>query len=131
VFEPNGELKAEFLNLIGQSNHPKSIYSIASHSKGFVASGEGGSVIMYEREESSIVLQTGNSALKTGGAAPSEVVFKKGKEFTLSDENARVTNTALPQSEDMMIVTTDKNQIFSVALANTDIKVSKSRARVA
>lgn len=109
------------------------MYTLFPTSKGFIAGGEKGSVIFYEKNDdvnpSAI---TGNNVLplqqtaEKGVKMNGELLFKKSREFVMQDEGCKVTNLAMPQSEDICVCTTDKSQIFSVALVNNDNKVNIS-----
>ncbi|KAJ3228464.1 Cilia- and flagella-associated protein 57 [Clydaea vesicula] len=117
IFESNGELKCEISNFYGLTSQKKAVHSLIPMLKGFVAGGESGTTIMYERSDESS--QMNQSA---GAASTRTELFRKSKEFAVSDETSRVVNLAMPQSEDMLVCTTEKNQIFSVLLANADVK---------
>jgi ATP:corrinoid adenosyltransferase len=86
--------------------------------RGFIVGGEGGSVVMYERVD-----ENGQGQMISGVQAIKTDVFRKSKDLNVNDELCRVTNISLTQNEDVLICTTEKNQIFSIVLSNTDVKV--------
>ncbi|CAM9422140.1 unnamed protein product, partial [Hapterophycus canaliculatus] len=80
-----------------------SICTLASFSKGFVAGGANGVLRVFERSDD-----------------PREF-FKCLKTFHIEGNLSSITNLAVSPSEDQLALTTSNNQIYSLALSNTDI----------
>ncbi|CAM9245094.1 unnamed protein product [Scytosiphon promiscuus] len=80
-----------------------SICALAAFSKGFVAGGANGVLRVFERSDD-----------------PREF-FKCLKTFHIEGNLSSITNLAVSPSEDQLALTTANNQIYSLALSNTDI----------
>ncbi|KAL2919821.1 hypothetical protein HK105_200738 [Polyrhizophydium stewartii] len=136
VFESNGELKSEILHTHGTSQIPRSIHCIASFSKGFVVGCSGGMAALYERSEE---LATGGIAaaaaqISSGAAGGpggqqgiARDLYRKSREYTLQDDAAKITNMAVSPSEDTLLCTTETCQIFSMSLANAEVKGEEAK----
>lgn len=95
-------------------------------SRGFIAGGEGGSVVIYEKIDDT---SHGQMIPAAGvGLTPTMKtdVYRKARDMNVQDEQCKITNLTLTQNEDLLICTSDKCQIFSVALAGTDMKASQT-----
>eukprot|EP01137_Pigoraptor_chileana_P030193 Opistho-2@16440 len=98
------ELKAEYVNTFGPDKRPFSIECIVPYSKGFACSGDGGVVHLYDRSDD-------------------KDFYRKTKEIAI-EGNApmcKIKNLAISPSEEVLIGTTDTNQIYSLTLSNTEI----------
>ncbi|KAK6099155.1 hypothetical protein MT418_000606 [Batrachochytrium dendrobatidis] len=137
VFESNGECKAEILHSHGSGMIPRSIYTIASFSKGFVVGCSGGMAAVYERTEdlstggisaSGVPQATGHlgiQVMQQGGAAKD--MYRKSRECTLLDETAKITNMAISLSEDTLLCTTETCQIFTISLSSAEVKEEEAK----
>ncbi|KAI8930216.1 WD40-repeat-containing domain protein [Entophlyctis helioformis] len=105
VFESNGELKAEIQHTHGANMVPRAIYCVAAFSKGFVVGCAGGM-----------------AAISQGQSNSQREMYRKSREYTLLDENVRITNMAVSPSEDTLLCTTDNCQINSISLANAEVQ---------
>ncbi|CAM9162267.1 unnamed protein product [Pylaiella littoralis] len=76
---------------------------LAAFSKGFVTGGDNGVLRVFERSDD-----------------PREF-FKCLKTFRIEGNVSSITNLAVSPSEDQLALTTSNNQIYSLALSNTDI----------
>ncbi|CAM9100917.1 unnamed protein product [Ectocarpus sp. 6 AP-2014] len=81
----------------------EAICILAAFTKGFVAGGANGVLRVFERSDE-----------------PGEF-FKCLKTFRIEANVSSITNLAISPSEDQLALTTSNNQIYSLALSNTDI----------
>ncbi|KAI8907767.1 WD40-repeat-containing domain protein, partial [Powellomyces hirtus] len=122
IFEANGELRAELTHSYGPSATPRCISTLLAYSKGFICGGSHGSIAIYDRNE-----DAPGGPLVAGQQPGSKDMYRKVKELTMHDDNAKVTNMALSPSEDNLVATTETNQLFALMLAGTEVKGEESR----
>ncbi|KAI8811436.1 quinon protein alcohol dehydrogenase-like superfamily [Cladochytrium replicatum] len=125
IVESNGDLKGELSNLHGAGNSPRGVYSLVSYSKGFVCGGSGGSVVVYEKGDDV------NGPTIVGGAQQNQTMgqqlshfelYRKSRDFTLHDENAKVINMALSPTEETLVCSLENSQVVSILLSGTEVK---------
>lgn len=128
IFEGSGELKAEinYVNSITQTS--RGIHSISLFSKGFIIGCAGGSVVTYERAEE--IVTTGAQVIASGGGAQAKDLYKKSKEFNLSDSSAKIVCIALSPTEDGIVCSTDNCQLYAGQLSSSAIKGDEERMEV-
>uniref|UniRef100_A0A061RT72 Wd repeat-containing protein 65-like n=2 Tax=Tetraselmis sp. GSL018 TaxID=582737 RepID=A0A061RT72_9CHLO len=93
-----GELRSV---LPSESGH--SVESVAATTKGFVTGHEGGLVSIWEKIE--------------GEERP----YRRTKTFHIEGNSVKVKNMAVSASEEALLCSLENNQIFSLALSNTEI----------
>ncbi|KND04574.1 uncharacterized protein SPPG_00295 [Spizellomyces punctatus DAOM BR117] len=127
IFENNGELRAELNYLHGSSQIPRAVCTMFAYSKGFICGGSNGSIAIYDKSDeagsSAVAQQSGQSQLSQSN----KELYRKVKELTLQDENAKITSMAISPSEDNLVCTTETNQMFAIMLAGTEMKGEESR----
>ncbi|TPX74759.1 hypothetical protein CcCBS67573_g03970 [Chytriomyces confervae] len=136
ICESNGELKAEIA--FSTESPLRSCHSLISFNKGFVAGGAGGTVYVYEREDTAPAAATNSTIGATSGADPAQPVassgskdlFKKARDYSLQDESIKIVNMAISPSEDMLVCTSENNQIYNVLLGSADIKGDAAKLEV-
>ncbi|KAI8585396.1 WD40-repeat-containing domain protein [Geranomyces variabilis] len=127
IFEQNGELRTEISHTFGPNSVPRTVSTLLGYSKGFICGGSHGSMAIYERNEDANAI----AALPPGQREiAGREMYRKVKELTMADDNARVTNMAISPSEDNFVATTETNQIFALMLAGTEVKGEESRFEI-
>ena len=94
-----GEVKTALPNAMPDGN---SIECIMPYSKGFVCSGSGGVVSIFEKSDD-------------------RDSYKKSKSFRIENHPQRILNLAISPSEETLLCTLESAQIFALGLSNSDI----------
>ena len=129
MFESTGELKSEIVYVNGITQSFRGIYTISMISKGFLIGCAGGTVAIYERAEE--LVTTGAQVITANAsAAPSKELYKKTKEFNLSDSSAKILCLAISPSEDTVVCSTDNCQLYSMQLSGSATKAEDDRMEV-
>ena len=103
VIFDDGEIKTEINVSFGTNESRRQVHSIIPFSKGFVCGTNNGNIFVYERSED-----------------PKEL-FKKIKDFTLTDDRSSIVNLALSPNEDNLLCSTEINQIYFTGFGSTEI----------
>lgn len=129
IFESTGEFKAEITYFNSITQTLRGIYSISLVAKGFIIGCAGGSVVLYERAEE--IVTTGAQVIASGNAGTqAKELYRKSKEFNLTDSSARIMCIALSPTEDAIVCSTDNCQLYSGQLSASAIKVEEERMEV-
>ena len=119
-------MKSEITYVNGITQTLRGIYSISLVSKGFMIGCAGGSVAIYERAEE--IVTTGAQALTVANSGvQSKELYKKSKEFNLTDSSAKIMCIAVSPSEDTIVCSTDNCQLYSTQLSTSAIKGEDER----
>ena len=122
VLESNGELRLDITNIQGSNQIQRGVFSLIPSVRGFIAGCDGGSVVGYERVE-----ETGQGQMLSGvsGAAANTKsdVYRKLKDMSVNVEQCKIKNSLLTPNEDILVCSTDKNQIYSVSMTGSEVKV--------
>ncbi|KAI8852315.1 WD40-repeat-containing domain protein [Chytridium lagenaria] len=137
IFESNGELRLEIPFTFGNSptaQVPRACHSILSFSKGFVAAGSGGNVVIFEKGDDGVNANNPNAtAASQQGVVEGEKVpgarelYRRVKDYQLPDEGSRVMNLAISSSEDNLLCSLENNQMFAITLASAEVKGDEAR----
>ena len=103
VIFDDGEIKGEINVALGSNEPRRQIHSIIPFSKGFVCGTNNGKIFVYERSED-----------------PKDL-FKKIKDFTLTDDRSNITNLSLSPNEDNLLCSTEIDQIYFTGFGSTEI----------
>lgn len=115
--ENSGEIKWEFS--LSTNQKPKVVHSVAAYSKGFVAGCSGGSIAVFERADE---ISNGAQARIMADQSAVKDLYKKLREYHISDDTGKILNTAISLNEDLAIFSSDNCQIYSCQLANAEAK---------
>ncbi|XP_069837406.1 cilia- and flagella-associated protein 57 isoform X1 [Dendropsophus ebraccatus] len=101
------------LSALGSTSpSPLHINSILAHSKGFLCSGGPGNVCMFEKVEDQDFYKRGRNII---------IPQDKNNSDSSLPEQQEVVCMCLSPSEETVIISTDKNQLYSIALSSADI----------
>ncbi|KAI9346401.1 WD repeat domain 65-like protein [Zopfochytrium polystomum] len=138
IFEASGELRHD-ISLVTLSTALRPCFAIIPYGKGFIAGCGGGLISVYEFVDESLNTATGQPAAAAAGAAGAAASgaqgsglsgreqFRKARDFTLPDENLKITYMATSPSEDTLVCTMENNQMFSIILGNAEVKNEDSK----
>lgn len=108
--QSNGDIVYDLINAHGVNNTTRAVSSLIRHTKGFVAGGSGGSIVLYERIEDPL--------------AVTKEYFRKMKDLALPEESARVCNLTMTSSEEWIVLSTHNQQIYTMAVNGGEARVS-------
>ncbi|ORY73038.1 WD40 repeat-like protein [Neocallimastix californiae] len=126
IFDNNGDLKQDIVNVVGPDNNTRGISSLMLFKNSLMAGCNNSTIVLYEKK----TFDSDNENVKNKKSSQNNYMefYEKVKEFSLNTEiPACVINLTINPSGDTIVCATSNNQIFSVISINSEFKSDETR----
>ncbi|RKO94545.1 hypothetical protein BDK51DRAFT_19442, partial [Blyttiomyces helicus] len=111
ILHTNGELRGIITNDPGPSRTPRAVHALLPDSHGFLCGGAGGTLAMYSCLDEVDVIEA------PAGTDPSNLLYRRKREFFVPDEATTIRNIGMSPSEETLVCSLDNCQIFALRLS--------------
>ncbi|KAI8901791.1 hypothetical protein BC833DRAFT_76653 [Globomyces pollinis-pini] len=122
IYDSSGELKFDFLHTHTLSQTVKAVHVVLTSTKGILLGLSEGSIALYEKGEELNSTGPASTMMTTTQALNNKDMYRKSREFGLTDEPSTILKLAINPTDDYFIAASENSQLYFSLLSNADVK---------
>ncbi|KAJ3000403.1 Cilia- and flagella-associated protein 57 [Globomyces sp. JEL0801] len=122
IYDSSGELKFDFLHTHTLSQTVKAVHVVLTSTKGILLGLSEGSIALYEKGEELNSTGPASTMMTTTQALNNKDMYRKSREFGLTDEPSTILKLAINPTDDYFIAAPENSQLYFSLLSNADVK---------